>query len=52
VHGLVRDAVQDLCREHLVPQVALQRHWPWARVRAEQEERRLYKILRRLSPEE
>jgi hypothetical protein len=51
-HGLVRDAVQDLCREHLVPQVALERHWSWARVRAEQEERRLYEILRRLSPEE
>ncbi|GAU71328.1 hypothetical protein SSP35_34_00130 [Streptomyces sp. NBRC 110611] len=50
--GLVRDAVQDLCREHLVPHVALQRHWSWARVRAEQEERRLYEILRRLSPEE
>jgi len=51
-HGLVRDAVQDLCREHLVPHVALERHWPWARVRAEQEERRLYEILRRLSPED
>ncbi|MCC3772182.1 hypothetical protein [Streptomyces sp. UNOC14_S4] len=50
--GLVRDALQDLCREHLVPQVALERHWPWARVRAEQEERRLYEVLRRLEPQE
>jgi len=50
--GLVRDAVQDLCREHLVPHVGLERHWSWARVRAEQEERRLYEILRRLPAEE
>lgn len=50
--GLVRDALQDLCREHLVPQAALERHWPWARVRAEQEERRLYEVLRRLEPQE
>jgi restriction endonuclease in pPIWI_RE module len=50
--GLVRDALEDLCREHLVPQVALERHWPWARVRAEQEERRLFEVLRRLEPEE
>ncbi|MFD7737694.1 hypothetical protein [Streptomyces sp. MJM8645] len=50
--GLVRDALEDLCREHLVPQVALDRHWPWARVRAEQEERRLFEVMRRLEPEE
>lgn len=50
--GLVRDALEDLCREHLVPQVALERHWPWARVRAEQEERRLFEVMRRLEPEE
>ncbi|MFJ3519842.1 hypothetical protein [Streptomyces sp. NPDC090131] len=50
--GLVRDALQDLCREHLVPQVALDRHWSWPRLRAEQEERRLYEILRRLDPHE
>ncbi|MET9135053.1 restriction endonuclease-related protein [Streptomyces antibioticus] len=50
--GLVRDALQDLCREHLVPQAALERHWPWVRVRAEQEERRLYEVLRRLEPQE
>jgi len=50
--GLVRDALEDLCREHLVPQVALERHWPWPRVRAEQEERRLFEVLRRLEPEE
>ncbi|MGW2922841.1 restriction endonuclease-related protein [Streptomyces angustmyceticus] len=51
-HGLVRDAVEDLCREHLVPHVALKQHWSWARVHAEQEERRLYEILRRLPPED
>lgn len=50
--GLVRDALEDLCREHLVPQVALTRHWPWARVRAEQEEQRLHDVLRRLEPAE
>jgi hypothetical protein len=50
--GLVRDALQDLCREHLVPQAALERHWPWARMRAEQEERRLFEVLRRLEPQE
>lgn len=50
--GLVRDALEDLCREHLVPQAALDRHWPWARVRAEQEERRLFEVMRRLEPEE
>ncbi|MGK4586045.1 hypothetical protein [Kitasatospora sp. HPMI-4] len=50
--GLARDALQDLYREHLVPQAALERHWPWARVRAEQEERRLYEVLRRLEPQE
>lgn len=50
--GAVRDALQDLCREHLVPQAALERHWPWARVRAEQEERRLYEVLRRLEPQD
>ncbi|OPC76701.1 hypothetical protein B4N89_45275 [Embleya scabrispora] len=51
-HGVLRDAVEDLCREHLVPHPALERHWTWGRVRAEQEERRLYETLRRLSPEE
>ncbi|MGW2542516.1 restriction endonuclease-related protein [Kitasatospora sp. NPDC001574] len=50
--GVVRDALQDLCREHLVPHAALDRHWSWARVRAEQEERRLFEVMRRLEPEE
>ncbi|MET9039068.1 hypothetical protein [Streptomyces mirabilis] len=50
--GLARDAVQDLCSEHLVPQAALEQYWPWARVRAEQEEQRLFDVMRRLSPEE
>lgn len=50
--GLARDALEDLCREHLVPQAALERHWPWARVRAEQEEQRLHEVLRRLEAQE
>ncbi|GAA3381107.1 hypothetical protein GCM10020367_71060 [Streptomyces sannanensis] len=50
--GLVRDAVQDLCSEHLVPQVALEQYWPWARVRAEQEEQHLFDLMRRLAPED
>src|SRR5262249_22929584 len=32
----------------LVPRAALDEHWSWARVSAEQEERRTYEILRRL----
>ncbi|MEV4872242.1 hypothetical protein [Streptomyces syringium] len=50
--GLARDAVKDLCTEHLVPQAALEQYWPWARVRAEQEEQRLFDLMRRLSPED
>lgn len=50
--GQVRDALEDLCREHLVPQVALERHWSWARVGAEQEEQRLHDVMRRLEPKE
>ncbi|MFJ5879880.1 hypothetical protein [Kitasatospora cineracea] len=50
--GLVRDALEDLCREHLVPQAAWEQHWPWARARAEQEERRLFEVMRRLEPGE
>jgi hypothetical protein len=46
--GLLCDAAEDLGREHLVPQQALVEYWPWARLRAEQEERRLYEEIRRL----
>ncbi|MFI5542693.1 hypothetical protein ACIA6E_02845 [Streptomyces sp. NPDC051815] len=52
VGGLVRAAVQDLCSEHLVPQTALDQYWPWARVRAEQEEQRLFDLMRRLTPQD
>ncbi|MFD5192637.1 hypothetical protein ACFWMU_31765 [Streptomyces sp. NPDC058357] len=40
-NGLLCDAVEDLGREHLVPQQALMEYWPWARSRAEQEEQQL-----------
>ncbi|MFE2729241.1 hypothetical protein [Kitasatospora sp. NPDC059327] len=50
--GLARDALEDLCREHLVPQAALERHWSWPRIRAEHEERRLFEVMRRLEPQE
>ncbi|MFU0242313.1 hypothetical protein ACKI1J_42140 [Streptomyces scabiei] len=46
--GLLCDAVEDLGREHLVPQQALMEYWPWARLRAEQEEQQLYAEIRRL----
>ncbi|MGW1871400.1 restriction endonuclease-related protein [Streptomyces mauvecolor] len=47
--GLLREAAEDLGREHLVPSRALDEYWPWARIRAEQEERQLFEELRRLS---
>ncbi|MYV96487.1 hypothetical protein [Streptomyces sp. SID1034] len=50
--GLLRDAVEDLGREHLVPQQALMEYWPWARLRAEQEEQQLYSEIRRLPPDD
>src|SRR5262249_53145949 len=46
--GQLADETLDLCVEHLVPRAALDEHWSWARVSAEQEERRTYEILRRL----
>ncbi|WP_210750135.1 restriction endonuclease-related protein [Nocardia gamkensis] len=46
--GQFSDEARDLCVEHLVPSVALEEHWPWARVAMEQEERRIYEVLRRL----
>lgn len=48
-NGLLCEAVEDLGREHLVPSRALDEYWPWARIRAEQEERELFAELRRLS---
>ncbi|MFD6150205.1 hypothetical protein [Streptomyces sp. NPDC060243] len=50
--SLLCDAVEDLGREHLVPQQALMEYWPWARLRAEQEERQLYSEIRRLPPDD
>ncbi|MFD6936206.1 hypothetical protein ACFWAP_08655 [Streptomyces goshikiensis] len=46
--GVLCEAVEDLGREHLVPHQALNEYWPWARMRAEQEERRLFEEIRRL----
>ncbi|GAA2821415.1 restriction endonuclease-related protein [Crossiella cryophila] len=52
VRGQFADEAEDLCREFLVPSAALEEHWPWDRVAAEQEERRIYEVLRRLPEEE
>lgn len=46
--GRFTDEAEDLCREFLVPSAALEEHWPWDRVATEQEERRIYEVLRRL----
>lgn len=46
--GGFSDEAEDLCGEFLVPTAALEEHWPWQRVTAEQEERRLFEMLRRL----
>lgn len=48
VDGQISDEARDLCVEHLVPSVVLEQHWSWAKVSAEQEERRIYEVLRRL----
>src|SRR5690606_28751436 len=50
--GQFSDEARDLCAEHLVPSVALDEHWPWAKVASEQEERRIYEVLRRLPEHE
>ncbi|MFB7477065.1 hypothetical protein [Kitasatospora sp. NPDC056184] len=50
--GLLRGEVEDLGREHLVPRQALEGYWPWAQIRAEQEEQRLFEEIRRLQPED
>ncbi|MFE5028238.1 hypothetical protein ACFRAO_34250 [Streptomyces sp. NPDC056656] len=47
-HGQLQDEVQDVCRERLASHKALEQHWTWGRVRAEQEERCLYGELRHL----
>ncbi|MGW4274187.1 restriction endonuclease-related protein [Streptomyces seoulensis] len=44
------EQVHRLCREHLVPLQALEVPWPWARVRAEQQQGRLHETLRQLPP--
>lgn len=46
--GLLCEAVEDLGREHMVEHRVLMRHWPWERVRAEQEEQSLYDEIKRL----
>ncbi|WP_211222523.1 hypothetical protein [Actinokineospora enzanensis] len=46
--GRFTDEAEDLCAEFLVPSAALEEHWPWHQVAAEQEERRVYEVLRRL----
>lgn len=50
--GQLHDEALDLGLEHLVPRAAWDEHWSWARVNAEQEERRVYEMLRRLPPKE
>ena len=42
---------EDVCREHFIGCAALDQHWSQARVRAEQEEQRLYLALRDLGAE-
>lgn len=50
--GQFSDEARDLCVEHLIPSAALDEHWPWAKVATEQEERRIYEVLRRLPAKE
>jgi hypothetical protein len=46
--GRLCDEAEDICREHVVPVAGLAERWPVARLRAEQEEWRLYRALRSL----
>lgn len=46
--GQLSDEARDLAAEHLVPSAAFEEHWPWAKVATEQEERRIFEVLRRL----
>lgn len=49
--GQLNEKVHRLCREHLVPLRVLEVPWPWARMRAEQQQGRLHEALRQLPPE-
>jgi len=42
------DEAEDICREHFVPLATLAERWSFPRLRAEQEEKRLYQALRSL----
>ena len=46
--GQMSDEACDLAAEHSVPSAAFEEHWPWARVATEQEERRLFEVMRRM----
>ncbi|MFE7427667.1 hypothetical protein [Streptomyces sp. NPDC057545] len=48
--GQLDERAHQLCREHLVPLRALEVPWPWARMRAEQQQGRLHEALRQLPP--
>jgi hypothetical protein len=48
--GRLCDGAEDICREHFVPLAAFTDRWSLSRLRAEQEERRLYQELRSLGP--
>lgn len=49
--GRLCDEAEDICREHFVPVAALAERWSLSRLRAEQEEQRLYRSLRSLGPD-
>ncbi|MDT0300606.1 restriction endonuclease-related protein [Streptomonospora wellingtoniae] len=51
-NGLLGDDVDALLSEYWIPNVALEEHWNLPRVRAEQEEQRVYRQLRRLPAED
>jgi REase associating with pPIWI_RE len=46
--GRLHDEAADVWREHLIPAAAFEQRWSLPRLRAEQEERRLYQELRAL----
>jgi hypothetical protein len=48
---LLSPEAEDVCHEHFIGCAALDQHWSQARVRAEQEEQRLYLALRDLGAE-
>jgi hypothetical protein len=49
--GMLSPEAEDVCHEHFIECAALDQHWSQARVRAEQEEQRLYLALRDLGAE-